>query len=207
MPTPPIRVHSTAPEIAPSRRLKPADPCTIVIFGASGDLAKRKLVPALWSMFQSRVLPEPFAVIGVGRSEMSNEQFRARRPPALTSVEYTRAYNEVKALGGPVGYPGVTRTPDQTQIGYFFSGNIILMFEGTLRGLVEACEMGTGGKYCKSFKRLGDTARLFALANLAGADSGISTISRCAGTWMVWMVIPPRLPRRRFSGRPRHGGG
>ena len=45
-----------------------------------------------------------------------NEQFRARRPPALTSLEYARAYNEVKALGGPVGYPGVTRTPDQTQI-------------------------------------------------------------------------------------------
>ena len=34
--------------------------CTLVIFGASGDLARRKLIPALWSMFQSRVLPEPF---------------------------------------------------------------------------------------------------------------------------------------------------
>ena len=40
-----------------------------------------------------------------------NEQFRARRPPALTSIEYAEAYNEVKALGGPVGYPGVTRIP------------------------------------------------------------------------------------------------
>ena len=60
------------------------DSCTLVIFGASGDLAKRKLVPALWSMFQSRVLPEPFAVIGVGRSEMSNEQFRARMREAIT---------------------------------------------------------------------------------------------------------------------------
>ena len=42
--------------------------CTLVIFGASGDLTKRKLIPALWSMFQSRVLPEPFAVVGVARS-------------------------------------------------------------------------------------------------------------------------------------------
>jgi len=42
-----------------------------------------------------------------------NEPFRVRRPPALISLEYARAYNEVKALGG---YPGVTRTPDQTQI-------------------------------------------------------------------------------------------
>ena len=71
-----------------------------------------------------------------------NEQFRARRPPALTSLEYARDYNEVKALGGPVGYPGVTRTPEQTQIGYFYSGNTIALFEGMIRGLVEACEMG-----------------------------------------------------------------
>jgi hypothetical protein len=102
-----------------------------------------------------------------------NEQFRARRPPALTSREYARAYNEVKALGGPVGYPGVTRTPQQTQIGYFFSGNTIALFEGMLRGLVEECEMGAGQPYCRSLRRLGDSARLFALGNLAGADAGI----------------------------------
>jgi len=102
-----------------------------------------------------------------------NEQFRAGRPPALTSREYARAYNEVKALGGPVGYPGVTRTPDQTQIGYFWSGNTIALFEGMIRGLVEACEIGAQQRYCKSLNRLGDSARLFALANLAGADAGI----------------------------------
>jgi glucose-6-phosphate 1-dehydrogenase len=60
------------------------DSCTLVIFGASGDLAKRKLVPALWSLFQGRVLPEPFAVIGVARSEMTNEQFRVRMREAIT---------------------------------------------------------------------------------------------------------------------------
>jgi glucose-6-phosphate 1-dehydrogenase len=59
------------------------DSCVLVIFGASGDLTKRKLVPALWSMFQGRVLPEPFAVIGVARSPMSNEQFRARMREAI----------------------------------------------------------------------------------------------------------------------------
>ena len=58
--------------------------CTLVIFGASGDLTRRKLLPALWSMFQSRVLPEPFAVVGVARSEMNNEQFRARMREAIT---------------------------------------------------------------------------------------------------------------------------
>jgi glucose-6-phosphate 1-dehydrogenase len=58
--------------------------CVMVIFGASGDLTKRKLVPALWSLFQSRVLPEPFAVIGVSRTEMSNETFRANMREAVT---------------------------------------------------------------------------------------------------------------------------
>ncbi len=60
------------------------DSCVLVIFGASGDLTKRKLVPALWSMFQGRVLPEPFAVVGVARSEMTNEQFRSRMREAIT---------------------------------------------------------------------------------------------------------------------------
>ena len=58
--------------------------CTLVIFGASGDLTRRKLLHALWSMFQSRVLPEPFAVVGVARSEMNNEQFRARMREAIS---------------------------------------------------------------------------------------------------------------------------
>ena len=103
-----------------------------------------------------------------------NEQFRARRPPALSSLEYVRDYNEVKALGGPVGYPGVTRTPDQTQIAFFYSGNTIALFEGMIRGLIEECEIGTQQRYCDSLDKLGDSARLFALANLAGADAGIT---------------------------------
>jgi hypothetical protein len=106
-----------------------------------------------------------------------NEQFRALDPPALTSVEYTTDYNEVKALGGPnriPPYPGVTRSAEQTQIGYFYSGNTIALFEGMIRGLVEACEVGPKQRYCKSLTRIGDSARLFALANLAGADAGIT---------------------------------
>ena len=102
-----------------------------------------------------------------------NEQFRAHRPPALTSLEYARDYNEVKTLGGPERYPGVTRTPEQTQIAYFYSGNTIALFEGMLRNLTQACETASAQRYCKNLETLGDSARLFALANLAGADAGI----------------------------------
>jgi glucose-6-phosphate 1-dehydrogenase len=53
------------------------DPCVLAIFGASGDLTRRKLFPALYSLAYRRLLPEPFAVVGVARSEQTNAQFRA----------------------------------------------------------------------------------------------------------------------------------
>ena len=43
------------------------DPCVVVIFGASGDLTKRKLLPALYHLEQSGLLPKDFAVVGVAR--------------------------------------------------------------------------------------------------------------------------------------------
>ena len=43
------------------------DPCIVVIFGASGDLTKRKLLPALYHLEQSGLLPKDFAVVGVAR--------------------------------------------------------------------------------------------------------------------------------------------
>ena len=52
------------------------DPFSLVIFGASGDLAHRKLIPALWSLYAARTLPEPFTIVGTGRTEMSEQAFR-----------------------------------------------------------------------------------------------------------------------------------
>jgi glucose-6-phosphate 1-dehydrogenase len=53
-----------------------ASPCTLVIFGASGDLTKRKLIPALYNLTRSRHLPENFAVVGFAFDPMTTEQFR-----------------------------------------------------------------------------------------------------------------------------------
>ena len=55
----------------------PADPCCFVVFGASGDLAHRLLVPALYNLAMRGLLPEAFAIIGVARAERSEEAFRA----------------------------------------------------------------------------------------------------------------------------------
>ncbi|HUE18693.1 MAG TPA: glucose-6-phosphate dehydrogenase [Stellaceae bacterium] len=57
-------------------RVQPADPCTLVIFGASGDLTTRLLLPALYHLATAKLLPEGFSVIGVSRSNFSDEQFR-----------------------------------------------------------------------------------------------------------------------------------
>ena len=54
------------------------DPCILVIFGASGDLTKRKLFPALYSLAFRRLLPENFAVVGAARSEESDDDFKER---------------------------------------------------------------------------------------------------------------------------------
>src|SRR5690242_3275809 len=53
-------------------------PCAMVIFGASGDLSKRKLLPSLYRLFYERRISPSFAVIGTSRSPMSDDQFRAR---------------------------------------------------------------------------------------------------------------------------------
>jgi glucose-6-phosphate 1-dehydrogenase len=58
------------------RESPPASPCVMVIFGASGDLTKRKLLPALYNLRKARLLSDHFAVIGVSRSPMSDDAFR-----------------------------------------------------------------------------------------------------------------------------------
>lgn len=55
---------------------KTADPCVMIIFGATGDLTKRKLFPALYNLAKDDFLPHSFAVIGVGRQEMTSAEFK-----------------------------------------------------------------------------------------------------------------------------------
>jgi glucose-6-phosphate 1-dehydrogenase len=59
------------------------DPCVLVIFGASGDLTRRKLLPALYALAYRRLLPERFAVVGVARSEHSTKEFVAAMKDAI----------------------------------------------------------------------------------------------------------------------------
>jgi hypothetical protein len=87
-------------------------------------------------------------------------QFRAEPPPDVTSGRYTRAYNEVKALGA---FSNSARTPDQTDLAYFWSTNYLLLWNHGLRDIAGA-----------NIHTIGDSARLFALVNLAMADAAIT---------------------------------
>src|SRR5271154_5396641 len=78
--TRPIRPPQAAQVIQspPRRQPSPADPCAMVIFGASGDLTKRLVVPALYNLARTKVLPEKFALIGVARTNESTASWTAQ---------------------------------------------------------------------------------------------------------------------------------
>src|SRR3954471_14483108 len=53
------------------------DPATLVLFGATGDLAHRKVVPALYQLWRTNLLPHEFEILAVGRREYDDDTFRA----------------------------------------------------------------------------------------------------------------------------------
>jgi glucose-6-phosphate 1-dehydrogenase len=63
---------------APSAAEAPRDPCLLVLFGASGDLTKRLLMPALYNLACDGLLPAHFAILGTAMDAMTTEEFRAR---------------------------------------------------------------------------------------------------------------------------------
>ncbi len=66
------------PAPAKVRTARVADPCIMVIFGFSGDLTRRKLIPALYNLASQQLLSPDFAIIGLGRSPMSDEDARKK---------------------------------------------------------------------------------------------------------------------------------
>lgn len=63
----------------PEQRIgRVSDPCVMVIFGAAGDLTRRKLVPALYNLAKAHLLSPGFAIVGIAHTAMSTEEFRDR---------------------------------------------------------------------------------------------------------------------------------
>jgi glucose-6-phosphate 1-dehydrogenase len=74
--------------------LPKADPCVVVIFGAAGDLARRMLFPALYNLACEGCIGSRFEVLGLGRAEMSNGEFRDLMRDAVSEAEDTRDFDE-----------------------------------------------------------------------------------------------------------------
>jgi glucose-6-phosphate 1-dehydrogenase len=73
------------------------EPCSIVVFGASGDLTSRKLVPALFHLFREGQMPPDFRVIGVARREKTDDSWRAELRQALEEFSRTKPVDEAAA--------------------------------------------------------------------------------------------------------------
>ena len=75
-------------------RRKSVEPCTIIIFGASGDLTSRKFIPALYHLYEEKLLPQPFRIIGVARREKTSESWRDELLEDLRQYSRTKPIDE-----------------------------------------------------------------------------------------------------------------
>ncbi len=90
-----VRILSPASSRArPDFQPQNSPPCGLVIFGASGDLTFRKLVPALYHLFQNDLLPKQFYVVGTGRTEMSDRDFCKK---VRDSLDQNAMYGPIRA--------------------------------------------------------------------------------------------------------------
>ena len=84
-----------------------APPVVLVVFGASGDLTKRKLLPSLAAMARRRRLTDNFAVVGVARTELSDDEFRQLAIEAVPGAgpEWTSLVATFRYVSGEYGHP------------------------------------------------------------------------------------------------------
>jgi glucose-6-phosphate 1-dehydrogenase len=87
------------------------EPCGLVIFGASGDLTKRKILPSLYRLQKNRLLPDKFFVLGTSRTEMSTDQFREEMLSAVKNA-FAKDFDEIswnelvnRIYYSPIDYP------------------------------------------------------------------------------------------------------
>jgi hypothetical protein len=117
-------------------------------------------------------------------------QFRAEPPPAVTSREYTRDYNEVKALGA---LNNSSRTPEQTDLAHFWSANYTVLLNQVLRDIAGA-----------HVDNISESSRLFALADMAIADALI-TAWESKTYYVFWRPITA-IQEGNNDGNPRTDG-
>ncbi|HRF67314.1 MAG TPA: glucose-6-phosphate dehydrogenase [Ignavibacteria bacterium] len=84
--------------------MKKPENCVIVIFGASGDLTKRKLIPAIYDLYKQNNLPERFAVLGTASSQFDTKEFRQLMGEAIVESDKDSPANKVAEFTGKLHY-------------------------------------------------------------------------------------------------------
>ncbi|HRY30323.1 MAG TPA: glucose-6-phosphate dehydrogenase [Elusimicrobiota bacterium] len=113
------------------------DPCGLVIFGASGDLAERKLFPALYRLRRNGFLPEKFFAVGMGRTPMTDDAFRDRVRAALGPASPNDAplktflssfYYQTGDYADPAAYKKLSDRLDELARSHHTRGNVLFYF-------------------------------------------------------------------------------
>jgi glucose-6-phosphate 1-dehydrogenase len=89
-----VTTLSRPPSVLPPQALLNGDPCTLVIFGAMGDLARRKLMPAVYYLAKKKLLAEDFRVVGVGIEPIDDAKYREAMREALAHCDEVAEYDE-----------------------------------------------------------------------------------------------------------------
>ncbi len=87
------KTHKSLEPVTTTCLLEPiGEPFCLVIFGASGDLTRKKLIPAMYNLYCRGMLPENFFILGVARTEYTNESFRTHLMDSLKNAEATESF-------------------------------------------------------------------------------------------------------------------
>ena len=134
-----MKCRPSVPSANPPRgTVPPGDPCLIVIFGASGDLTKRLLMPAFYNLTCDGLLPEQFAVVGIALDELTTDDFRKRMTDDIKKFSTRKTFDEgnwqklVSRLyytpgnfGDPEAYRRLAELVAKLDAQYQANGNII----------------------------------------------------------------------------------
>jgi glucose-6-phosphate 1-dehydrogenase len=119
-PTPTAKAQARMVEAPPRRAAKSADPCAMVLFGATGDLTHRLVIPALYNLARTKSLPDRFALIGVARGQITTQAWRddlrqsltktVGRSAAIDEEAWDRLAAGMVYVGGDIAAPALHET-------------------------------------------------------------------------------------------------
>jgi glucose-6-phosphate 1-dehydrogenase len=168
-----------------SDKQKTADPCVMVIFGATGDLTKRKLFPALYNLAKDDFLPHKFAIVGVGRQEMTTDEFRVQVRTNLEEFATQKSSPPYKGGVAAAAADGVVLPLDSERKNHpTAEAAPLLGKEGSLMKWFEERTYYTGGDFDDDKKLFGDLKALI---------DDITVEHQIPDNYFFYMATPPDL--------------